>query len=43
VGEERRAKLLAAFEEAAKELLYLGMSPEELKATLDNIAKEETT
>ena len=43
IGEERRSKLLAAFDEAAKELIYLGVSPEELKARLDTLAKEETT
>ena len=43
VGEERRGKLLAAFDEAAKELIYLGLTPEELKARLDTLAKEETT
>ena len=43
VGAERRSKLLADFEEAARELLYLGVSPEELKARLDAVAKEEET
>ena len=43
VGAERREKLLADFAEAAKELLYLGVSPDELKARLDTIAKEEET
>ena len=41
VGAERRSKLLADFAEAARELLYLGVSPEELKAHLDTVAKEE--
>ena len=41
VGAERRSKLLADFAEAARELLYLGVSPEELKAHLDAVAKEE--
>ena len=43
VGTERRNKLLADFDEAAKELLYLGVSPEQLKQRLDIIAKEEET
>jgi len=43
VGAERRTKLLADFDEAAKELLYLGVSPEQLKQRLDIIAKEEET
>ena len=41
VGAERRGKLLADFAEAARELLYLGVSPNQLKAHLDTIAKEE--
>ena len=41
VGAERRGKLLADFAEAARELLYLGVSPDQLKAHLDTIAKEE--
>ena len=43
VGTERRNKLLADFDEAARELLYLGVSPEQLKQRLDIIAKEEET
>ena len=43
VGTERRNKLLADFDEAAKELLYLGVFPEQLKQRLDIIAKEEET
>ena len=43
VGAERRTKLLADFDEAARELLYLGVSPEQLKQRLDIIAKEEET
>ena len=43
VGAERRNKLLADLEEAARELLYLGVSPDELKARLDTVAKEEET
>ena len=41
VGAERRSKLLAEFAEAARELLYLGVSPDELKEHLDTVAKEE--
>ena len=43
VGAERRNKLLADLEEAARELLYLGVSPDELKARIDTVAKEEET
>ena len=43
VGAERRNKLLADFDEAARELLYLGVTPEQLKQRLDIIAKEEET
>ena len=43
VGTERRNKLLADFDEAARELLYLGVTPEQLKQRLDIIAKEEET
>ena len=35
VGAERRAQLLATFDETARELLYLGVSAEELKGRLD--------
>lgn len=41
VGAERKEKLLAAFDEAARELAYLGVSPAELKARLDTLKKEE--
>ena len=43
VGAERRNKLLADLEEATRELLYLGVSPDELKARIDTVAKEEET
>lgn len=35
VGQERKRQLLAAFDETAKELNYLGVTAEELKARLD--------
>ena len=35
VGEERKKQLLAAFDEAARELLYLGVTAEELKRRLE--------
>lgn len=41
VGEERKKQLLAAFDEAARELVYLGVDREELKARLDAPEKEE--
>lgn len=39
VGEERKRQLLAAFDETARELIYLGVTAEELKGRLD---KQET-
>lgn len=41
VGAERRNKLLADFDELARELSFLGVSPAELKARLDGLTKEE--
>ena len=41
IGAERREKLLADFDEAAKELIFLGVTPAELQSRLDTLAKEE--
>ena len=41
VGEERKNQLLAAIDETARELIYLGVGREELKARLDEPEKEE--
>ena len=38
----RRDKLLAELDAAARELLYLGVSPAELTARLEGLAKEES-
>ena len=41
IGAERRSKLLADFDELARELSFLGVSPAELKVRLDGLTKEE--
>lgn len=41
VPDERRNKLLEQFDEAARELLFLGVSLTELKGRLDTLTKEE--
>lgn len=41
VGAERRSKLLAEFDELARELSFLGVSAAELKGRLDGMEKEE--
>ena len=43
IGAERRGKLLADFDELARELTFLGVTPAELKARLDGLTKEEKT
>ena len=43
VGAERRSKLLAVFDETARELAFLGVSVEELAARLRTLEKEERT
>jgi len=43
VGAERKAQLLSAFDETARELLYLGVDAQELKQRLDAATKEEHT
>ena len=40
VARERREQLLAVFDETARELLYLGVSAEELKGRLEAATKE---
>ena len=42
VDVQRRRKLLADFDAAAKELLYLGLDAAELKLRLDSLTKEES-
>ena len=39
VGEERKKQLLAAFDETARELIYLGVTAEELR---ERLGKQET-
>lgn len=40
VDEGRKARLLEELDAAAKELLYLGVSPDDLKARLEGLVKE---
>ena len=42
IGAERRSKLLADFDELARELTFLGVTEAELKDRLDRLSKEET-
>ena len=41
VGAERRGKLLAVFDETARELTFLGVTAGELKARLDGLEEKE--
>ena len=41
IGAERRSKLLADFDELARELAFLGVTEAELKARLNNLNQKE--